>query len=411
MEYFRGFIPLAAFCIFAVNLWISCAGLPEEPSPPLAVQEEPAEVHVWFPVGEEYFPPPGMTFTPAAFPSIAAPPGLGVITTSGLDRAATLSAAEQEALSGSFRAAYISSLFRGAPLAGVLGGDYVHGWPPDNPSAWVQNWKSSSPQANSWGLPSLILAIRGFREERGIEAQETGRVFIVQGKVLNQYGISGGINGANGIVGYGSPRGYEFIHEGKLAQRFDYGLITVDSEGRSVFLPEAPPSAGLVPPPQLGVFVDAPRDVRPAFVTAWRMALDRGIETMIPDGPGQYLAFSGSSWDFPGGHDMRGLYVQTFNERTILLVLPASPALPPYPRFIASPFLEAVLSAPRHSLPGAETLTPLDINFSGGDDFLHALARGLALHGIPLTDPMPLQEASASWTEAQRFSRGWLVKP
>ena len=422
MKYFQGFIPILIFCTVVTNIWVSCAGSP--PAAPFtgAAQEDADEADEWFSVGDEYFPPPGMTFIPAEFPSLVLPPGVGIITTSGLDRAAALSETERTALSDSFRAAYISSRFRQAPLAGVLGGDFVHGWPPVNPYAWVQNWHSSAPQANSWGLPSLVLAIRGFREGREIEGRETGRVFIVQGKLLHQYGISGGINGANGIVGYGSPRGYEFLHEGKLAQRFDFGLITVDREGKGSFSPETPPSLGLVPPPDLGVFVGSPfspHDVRPAFITAWQMALDRGIETMTPDGPGQFIAFFDSSWDFPGGQTLRGFYVQTFNERTILLVLPSSPMLPPYPRFIASPFLEALLSAPRHSLPGAEDLTPLDINFSGEDGFFRALARGLAMYGIPLTDPMPLAEngaafwgeSPASWMEAQRFSRGWLVKP
>jgi len=352
-----------------------------------------------------------MFFTPAAFPSIVVPPGVGRITTDLRDIAATLSAAERDALSASFKAAYINGIFREAPLAGVLGGDSVHGWPLGGPSAWVQNWRTLAPANNSWGIPELLLAIRGFREERETSA---GRVFLVHGQMLDKYGRSAGVNGANGSAGYGSPRGYEFLHNGKKAQRFDLGLITIDREGRGAFFPESPPSLGLEPPAALGVFADAAGHVRPAFITAWKMALDRGIEAMIPDGPGQYFAFLDSAWDFPGADTLSGIYIQTFNERTILLVLPDSPVLPPYPRFMASPFLEVLLSASWHTLPGGELLSPLDINFSADEAFYRAFMRGLAMYGIPLTDPMPIggdENDPASWREGMRFSRGWLVNP
>jgi len=385
----------------ALFLWFSCAGSPAEFFLDTA-PDDSGESSDWFPLWDEYPPPPGMTFIPAEFPSLDIPPGVGAITAG--DRTVTLNEGERDVLSRSFRSAYINNLFREAPLTGVLGGDFVHGWPAANPSAWVQNWRSSSQEANSWGIPALILAVRGFQDKR-----ETGRVFIVQGKLLDHYGKSGGINGANGVMGYGAPRGYEFLHEGKLAQRFDFGLITVDQEGHGTFFPESPPSLGLDVPPDIGVFAGALRDLRPAFITAWKMALDRGIGTMIPDGPGRRLSFLESSRDFPGGETLRGLYVQTFNEQSILLVLPCSPVLPPYPRFIASPFLEALLSASR--LPGGENLVPSDSNVSGEDAFFRALLRGLALYGIPLTDPMPVPGEVAPWREAQRFSRGWLARP
>ena len=142
---------------------------------------------------------------------------------------------------------------------------------------------------------------------------------------------------------------------------------------------------------------------------AWEMAFDRGIETMRPDGPGHYLSFSAESWNFPDGDTLKGLYIQSFNQQTILFVLPDLSILPPYPRFIASPFLE-VLLASGHILPGGENLRPLNIRFrGGGGTFTRALMRGLALYGIPLTDPMPVpDEEGESWREVQRFSRGWL---
>jgi len=363
-----------------------------------------------------------MTFLPADFPSLEIPPGLGLITMDRRDRAASLNEREKAALSLSFRAAYIDGLLREAPLAGILGGDLVHGWSANNPNDWVQNWRTSAPEANSWGIPQLILAVRG-----GETSGE--RVFMVQGKILDHYGKSAGRNNANGNAGYGSPRGYEFLYKGKLAQRFDFGLITVDGEGKGAFLPEAPPSLELneaadIEVNPIGAFVYVPSaaavgaDIRSAFVTAWKMALDRGVETMTCDGSGQYLLFVNDAWDLSGVEALKGLYIQTFNRRTIALVLPDSPLLPPYPRFIASPFLE-VLLAPSRPVSGAETLKPLDIKFSGGDDFSRALMRGLALYGIPLTDPMPAAEGAeaaeegkaAVWREFQRFSRGWLSVP
>jgi hypothetical protein len=260
---------------------------------------------------------------------------------------------------------------------------------------------------NSWGLPSLVLAVRGLDAEPKIQE----RVFIVSGKLLDHYGKSGGINGANGNAGYGSPRGYEFLHEGKLAQRFDFGLITIDAEGKGAFSPENPPSLEFDPALESAVHNSGigtarvfPENVAAAFLTARKMALDRGI-TMAPDSPGQYLSFSGARWDFPGGETVRGLYFQSFNSGGIVLVLPDSRLLPPYPRIIAPPFIDALL-APSKTLSGGESLKALDIQFSGGDDFSHRIMKGLALYGIPLTDPVFINPGE----ERQRFSRGWIVR-
>ena len=415
-----------------IFLWFSCAGspagVPDAEFPPAessqaAAPDNTSGTETWTPAEYDPLLFREMAFLPALFPSLEVPPGVGQITGDRRDRAASLSGKEKDALSESYRTAYIDGLFRGFPLSGVLGGDLVHGWPDNNPSGWVQNWSTSAPQINSWGLPPLVLAIRGLRAEREMPG---GRVFVVQGRILDQYGRSAGINRANGDMGYGSPRGYEFLSEGKVAQRFDLGLITVDSEGKGAFIPGEPPSLEFDPPSDLGLFAGASsEDIRAAFITAWKMALDRGIESMTSDGPGQYLSFTASSWDFPGGETLEGLFIQSFNRRTILLVLANSPLLPPYPRFISSPFLEVLLSASRHSVPGGENLKPLDIKFSGGDGFARSLMRGLALYGIPLTDPVPVIEAAraesgsetgeegeaAIHRELQRFSRGWLSGP
>jgi hypothetical protein len=162
-------------------------------------------------------------------PAFPAAPGVGIFTGDPRDPALNLAEEERERISLSFRRAYGEALKRGFPLDGVLGGDRVHAWPVDSPLAWVQNWRSAEPYPNSWGLPTLVLAILG------IDAKE---VFIVRGAVLDAYGKSGGRGGANGVAGYGPPLGGEFAHNEGVAQRFGEGLITVDASGQAVFIPE-----------------------------------------------------------------------------------------------------------------------------------------------------------------------------
>jgi hypothetical protein len=167
----------------------------------------------------------------ALFSAFEAAPGVGIFTRDPRDPALKLDAEERERISLSFRRAYAEALSRGLPLEGVLGGDRVHAWPADSPLAWVQNWKSAEAYPNSWGIPSLVLAIRG------IEAAE---VFIVRGAILDAYGKSGGLGGANGVAGYGPPLSGEFPYGEGLAQRFGRGLIATDASGRSAFIPGEP---------------------------------------------------------------------------------------------------------------------------------------------------------------------------
>jgi hypothetical protein len=261
------------------------------------------------------------------------------------------------------------------------------------------------PASNSWGLPSLILAVQGIEI-----AQEMaqGRVFVVDGEILNYYGTSAGLGGANGNIGYGSPRGEKFFHDRGIAQRFEYGLIVIDEQGQGSFLPGAPPSRDAETPPDLGHFPGASENgkVRDAFLTAWIMALDRGID-MVPDGPGQYLpSQNGASQD---AGRLKGLYIQTFNNRTVLLILPDAPGIPSHARFLGAPFLEAFLSAGGYPLPGAEALAPGETESGGGDGFTRQLIGGISLYGFPLTDPIPYRAGGdLPWQETQRFSRGWL---
>jgi hypothetical protein len=396
--------------------WFSCAGKPPVAvnTPPVPEAEELPEPR---PEAEEtggvtedfLFPskPGDLIFIPAGLPALVPAPGVGIISPEARLGGASLSGEERDRLQDSFRAAYVDGLLKELPLTGVLGGDQVHGWPDTNPSGWVQNWRSARPVSNSWGIPSLILAIRGVEISQDM-AQD--RVFIVDGEILNYYGISAGLNGANGDMGYGSPRGEKFFYDNGIAQRFDLGLIVIDDQGKGSFLPGEPPSAGPEPPPDLGIFRDAPRDgkIRDAFLTAWKMALDRNIE-MVPDGPGQYL--SGSSRDSvsSGAGKLRGLYIQTFNRFGALLILPEASGVPPHARFLGSPFLELFLSPEGHSLPGTEGLEPEEAGLGGGDDFARRLMRGISLYGFPLTDPMPYRaDGDSPWQETQRFSRGWL---
>jgi hypothetical protein len=234
------------------------------------------------------------------------------------------------------------------------------------------------------------------------------RVFIVDGEILNYYGTSAGLKGANGDIGYGSPRGEQFFYNDGIAQRFDLGLIVIDGQGQGSFLPEEPPSSAPEPPPDLGVFQEAPRDgkARDAFLTAWKMALDRNIE-MVPDGPGQYLSNSPNPGSSDAG-ELRGLYIQTFNQRGVLLMLPEAPGVPSHVRFVGQPFLEVFLS-PKRRLPGAEELEPGETMLNGGDGFARQILEGISLYGFPLTDPLPYRAGEDSpWQETQRFSRGWM---
>jgi hypothetical protein len=144
------------------------------------------------------------------------------------------------------------------------------------------------------------------------------------------------------------------------------------------------------------------------------MALDRTIDTMIPDDKGVYIPFEyagNDPWGLPlGGEHVKGLYVQTFNQRKALLLLPDAPGLPLHVRFVASPFLDILLFPERYSVRGTANLRVLDVQSREGDGFMSRLVQGLALYGLPLSDPLPRRiDQDSPWQEAQRFSRGWLL--
>ena len=77
---------------------------------------------------------------------------------------------------------------------------------------------------------------------------------------MDAYGRSAGIGRTNGAMGYGAPLGEDFLYVGQAAQRFEKGLLIVETliddgrAGRIRFDPsELPP-----PPEMLGVFAEGP---------------------------------------------------------------------------------------------------------------------------------------------------------
>jgi hypothetical protein len=429
--------PHAVF--FLLFMWMlplfSCAGKPEIveekreeiaaeiPAEPAAPPVKQADGESGVPDFSEPSEAGDMVFIASSLPPLTPAPGVGNITRELRDKASGLSGAEKEALSASFRGAYIDGILRGLPLAGVLGGDLVHSWPENDPSAWVQNWRITEPRSNSWGISLLILAVRNINIAGEMEQN---RVRIIQGGVLDFYGKSEGRGGANGDAGYGSPRGDEFLYNGGTAQRFELGVIVVDENGKASFLPGAPPSEDVNPPSEVGVFASPPPGndgrERDAFLAAWKMALDRTIEAgeipaaMVPDGTGTYVSFSAvsaaESFGLPPSVRAKGLYTQTFNQKTALLVLIDTDDLPCRARLVLPPFLDILLSPETRPVSGSGGLPAPDADFPDCDDFTRRLMKGFTRYGLPLTDPLPgLPDDTAYQREAQRFTRGWLAVP
>jgi hypothetical protein len=362
-----------------------------------------------------------LRFVPDSLPGLRPALGVGLVTREQRDLGGALAAEERDRLSGGFRDAYVEGLLRGLPLEGALGGDMVHGWPAAAPLAWVQNWRSAGNFPNSWAIPTLVLAVQGLAHDR---------VFIIQGEMLDAYGKSAGRGGANGVSGYGAPCGGEFFHQEGIAQRFEYGLMTIGGEG-TVFIEEAPPSTLAEPPEMPG----GDREVRERFRSAWKAAVDRNHSP--PPGDLIHIDF-GSPWIITAkGRDgsetaitLRGIWYQGYAGGGALLLLADAPELPPYPRLLVTPWLDAFLAAPGKRLPGAESLdhvSPPDYRSGGDGRFIRTLLNAVAFYGLPLSDSLPLTEsvpgageaaapegdgapAVLRYYEAQRFSKGWMVQ-
>jgi hypothetical protein len=376
---------------------------PKTPAKALAAPEGPEAPGV----PEGYGPWTDALFIPGEIPDLAVPPGVGAVSREQGEPAALLDPERRRELTESFRTGYREAVLRDLPLIGVLGGDMVHGWPREDPAVWAQNWRSPRPQSQSWGLPSLLLSLEGLGERR---------VFTVSGAILDQYGKVNDATAANGALGYGAPLGEAFFHEGAAAQRFDRGLITTDPQGAAAFIPEEAPSTRLFPPDLTGSLPSALSPVKErieeAFKSAWIIGVDMGCPPLNPDEPVRYLSFS-SPLLLRSGEEIipvPGLYLQRFDQGKALFVL-ADSALLPHARLLLPPFLEVLLRQDR-PLPGAESLSADELSLTGGsggeDPWFGNLARGLALSGLPLTDPLPRLEVGV-YRQAQRFSKGWMV--
>ncbi|MDR2303900.1 MAG: hypothetical protein LBE10_04875 [Treponema sp.] len=350
-----------------------------------------------------------LRFGPAETVSFEIPPGVGLPDPESGDSA-------DSELNRSFREAYLEGLFRDLPLAGVLGGDLVHSWPPQSPAAWVQNWRGTGEIPNSWGIPSLILAVQSF---------SGSQAFIVQGILMDAYGRSAGIGRANGAMGYGAPLGEDFLYEGQAAQRFEKGLLIVEAlggDGRAGKIRFDP--AELPPPPEmLGVFEEGLEGdpVSEACRAAWPLIFDKlaspsGVVKV--DAPGSVFLFSAAPWQLPldeaGRLSVRWIYMQSLAEGRGLLFLTDYSVTGTggtvieaglRARLLVSPFLDALIA--EEALPGS----PAPSNppgKSGGKQF-DRLFEGLARYGIPLSNPL-FRAEGGSYIEAQRFSRGWIVE-
>jgi hypothetical protein len=405
------------FILSSLSVSVFCAACTA--SPPSAGEAEQEEVSVEEEPEQYGFLPEnallgsgagisGLRFVPGETASFEIPAGVGLLGPESGDSAVP-------ELNRSFREAYLEGLFRDLPLAGALGGDLVHGWPPQSPAAWVQNWQGTGEIPNSWGLPSLILAVQSF---------SGSRAFIVQGILMDAYGRSAGIGRANGAMGYGAPLGEDFLYEGQAAQRFEKGLLIVETlrddgrAGRIRFDPaELPP-----PPEMLGVFAEGPEreQVSEAFRAAWPLIFDTlaspSTEVKV-DAPGRALLFSAAPWQLPLGEagrlSIRGIYIQSLAEGRALLFLPDYSAAGAggtvieaglRARILVSPFLDALIA--EEALPGSPA--PVDPPEESVGKQLDRILEGLTRYGIPLSNPL-FRVEDGSYIEAQRFSRGWIA--
>jgi hypothetical protein len=304
---------------------------------------------------------------------------------------------------------YIEGLLQGLPLAGVLGGDLVHGWPAKTPRCWAQNWRGADPDAgmNSWGIPVLVLALQGIQQ---------GETFIVHGPILDFYGRSGGLGGANGAAGYGAPQSNAYCWNGGVAQLFEYGVITIDPQGSPSFMPwEKEPSPQALPrggaaleAESLPEFPGMDEGKAALFRAAWLRETGIRGAPLIPDGPPVYVEFPAGFFRGEGDVSLpaRGLYLQFFDQgRTVFAGL-AAQGLPFAVKVIRPPFLDALLA--EKPLLGAENLPA---NHSPPDGYrgsiTGALLEGMARYGFPLTDALP-RRREGLWLAAQRFSQGWI---
>ncbi|MDR0403158.1 MAG: hypothetical protein LBH35_06165, partial [Treponema sp.] len=172
--HFRFFF-LASLCV----LLAGCRSSVPAPAPAVTLSDEPEFMKTFNSAGREF--PRGFRFQPASVPLLAVPPDVGTFS--------EYPAANSDPVVKAFHEAYVEALLRGIPLKGVLGGDRVHFWPGRDPQGRIQNWTNGAEEANSWGLPGLVLAIGGAGNPG-----ETYRVYTVSGRILDRYGRNPGPN-------------------------------------------------------------------------------------------------------------------------------------------------------------------------------------------------------------------------
>jgi hypothetical protein len=348
----------------------------------------------------------GISFEPTGTTLLSVPDEVGVIS----DRSI-----ENSTVSGQSRlfiAAYRQALIQEIPLKGVLGMDRVHRWPENSGLTWAQNWISAAAQPNSWGVPGLVLAVWNGK---------AGKVFTVTGGILDMYGKSLGIGGANGVVGYGSPLTDVFFmdlpgySQPVYAQRFDYGVLYVDETGKGGFITGKAPSTSIGDDEMTGFYPTDDSELREklkkTFNRAYKNLVDRYEGLVKADGPVEYLNFDGYTWHIEVGERilfLTGIYVQYYNEDVFAAALPDfsiedgedTEALMflTEARIISPPFSRVIFDGAR--LPSAEELTPYPL-----DEYARRppLLKSFALYGIPLTDSFVSVETGMP---VQRFSRG-----
>lgn len=270
-----------------------------------------------------------------------------------------------------FIQAYKNGLLSFIPLAGTLGADRLHLWTNKNRdgtsvSALVQNWKSSYPLPNGWGLPQLLLAMDG---------TDGSSVYCILPPILDIYSQARGLGNTAALAGYGNPMTNPFLLRDstgyQIAQRFSHSLImgTLDAQGRSkgTVVLEPAPSLSANPPSLVGRMQDG--TVNKNFVKAWRQALDQ----MLPgeaDGPVSDLNFT-TELETPEGGTVTSVAIQSYGMRKWVLVqVPDTnegvddQSRPPV--LLAPPFIDALVSE--------------------GPDVGTQLIQALAVYGLPLSD-------------------------
>lgn len=271
-----------------------------------------------------------------------------------------------------FKEQYKRALLSFVPLTGVLGADRLHLWTNRNRdgttvSALVQNWESSYPLPNGWGLPQLILAMDG---------ADGGPVYCIYPPVLDIYSQGRGNGGAAGLAGYGRPVTGSFLWwDGSaytFAQRFSGSLIigSLDAQGRSqgqVTL-EPAPSLGASPSDLVGLLPDGQKSA--SFINAWFEALDRGLPqggAGVPDGQAVYLVFAVQN-EAAGMERSAGFVLQTYDQGrwAIVQALDGEMAGGEGAVLLFPPFIDALV--PAHG------------------DVGKALSRAFSVYGFPLVN-------------------------